>query len=64
MYMLHKCINVFIGFPKLLFDMIVMACHVNERNTRNRDLVKIEYHAVGDTWCQPLLSYDNCVWPM
>ncbi len=25
---------------------------------------KIEYHAVGDTWCQPLLSYGNCVWPI
>ncbi len=22
---------------------------------------KIEYHAVGDTWCQPLLSFGNCV---
>ncbi len=25
---------------------------------------KIEYHVVGDTWCQPLLSYGNSVWPM
>ncbi len=26
--------------------------------------VKIEYHEVGDTWCQQLLSYGTCVWPM
>ncbi len=24
--------------------------------------IKIEYHAVGDTWWQPLLSYGNCIW--
>ncbi len=29
-----------------------------------KDLFKIEYHAIGDTWWQPLLSYGNCVWPM
>ncbi len=27
-------------------------------------LLKIEYHAVGDTLCQPLLSYGSCLWPM
>ncbi len=24
------------------------------------EVIKIEYHAVGDTWWQPLLSYGNC----
>ncbi len=26
--------------------------------------LKVEYHAVGDTWWQPLLSYGNCIWPI
>ncbi len=25
-------------------------------------IFKIEYHTVGDIWCQPLLSHGNCVW--
>ncbi len=25
--------------------------------------LKIEYHAVADTWWQPLLSCGSCVWP-
>ncbi len=42
-----------------LRDPTRTSIHQSNSTTCGLILLKIEYHAIGDTWWQPLLSYDK-----